>query len=87
MSDTHIHIHLNGESVAATTSPKKAKRRATSSSSKKAVSPPKKKGKPNPKLKRAMKKAHSVAKKKDGSFKKGWNASKMMKHAHKLAKK
>ncbi len=84
MSDTHIHIHLNGESVAAISPTKAKKSRAKPV---KAASPPKRKGKKNPKLSRAMKKARSVAKKKDGSFKKGWDQSKMMKHAHKLAKK
>ncbi len=85
MSDTHIHIHLNGESVAATTSPSPKKSRAKPG---KAASPPtKRKGKKNPKLSKAMKKARVAAKKKDGSFRKGWNQSKMMKHAHKLAKK
>ncbi len=32
----------------------------------------------------AMKKANKRAKKKDGSFRKGWNKSKMMKYAHKI---
>ena len=75
MSDTHIHIHLNGEDVG--TAPTPAKRRA---SRKKASSPtkPKRKvssyhktvGREMKRLKKAgfrgnvMKKAHSIAKKK-----------------------
>ena len=42
--------------------------------------------KKNPKLSRALKKANARAKKKNGSYKKGWNASKTMKYAHKLKK-
>ena len=74
MSDTHIHIHLNGEAVTTATSPPKKSRK------KKAASPPKAArkvsayhktvGREMKRLKKAgfrgnvMKKAHSIAKKK-----------------------
>jgi N-formylglutamate amidohydrolase len=74
MTDTHIHIHLNGEAVESASSPPSKRRVA------KAKSPPKKKravspyhktvGKEMKKLKKAgfrgnvMKRAHSIAKKK-----------------------
>lgn len=38
-------------------------------------------------MSRALKRANSRAKKKDGSFRKGWNRSKMMKYAHKIRRK
>lgn len=46
--------------------------------------PPKRKR--NPKLSRALKQANARSKKKNGSYKKGWNRSKTMKLAHKLKK-
>lgn len=74
MTDTHIHIHLNGEAVESASSPPSKRRVA------KAKSPPKKKravsayhktvGREMKRLKKAgfrgnvMKKAHSIAKKK-----------------------
>jgi hypothetical protein len=39
------------------------------------------------KLSRALKQVNKKAKKKTGAFKKGWNRSKVMKEAHKLAKR
>lgn len=42
----------------------------------------KRQGKPNPKLARALKEANKKARKKDGSFKKGYSQSRVMKMAH-----
>ncbi len=74
MTDTHIHIHLNGEAVSTATSPPKKSRRKKAASPTKAprkVSPYHKTvGKEMKRLKKAgfrgniMKKAHSIAKKK-----------------------
>jgi len=50
----------------------------------KARSAPKRKGKPNPRLSRAMKKAYKKSHLKSGKFRKGWNQSKMLKYAHKI---
>ena len=47
-----------------------------------AVSKPKKKGKPNPKLARALKAANKTARKKDGSFRKGYTQARVMSMAH-----
>lgn len=41
----------------------------------------------NKRLGRALKKVNKRAKKKDGSFRKGWNRSKVFKMAHKEARK
>lgn len=49
-----------------------------------AYEPKKRKGKKNPRLSRAMKKAYSHSHKKNGEFRKGWNRSKMLKYAHKI---
>ena len=46
--------------------------------------PRKRKGKPLRGMKSAMKKAHARAKKKDGSFRKGWDQSRLMSYAHKV---
>ena len=46
------------------------------------VSKPKKKGKPNPKLARALKAANKTARKKDGSFRKGYTQARVMSMAH-----
>jgi len=48
------------------------------------TSKPKRKGKKNPALSRAMKKAYKKAHLKNGKFRKGWNRSKMLKYAHKI---
>ena len=88
MADTHIHIHLNGEGEAVT--PEKAVKKAsrvsrpTKARKTKTKAPARRK---DPKMAKAMKQAHAVAKKKDGSWKKGWNQGKMMSHAHKLKRK
>lgn len=50
----------------------------------KARSAPKRKGKANPALSRAMKKAYKKAHLKNGKFRKGWNRSRMLKYAHKI---
>lgn len=39
------------------------------------------------KLSRALKQVNKKAKKKSGAFKKGWNRSKVMKEAHRIAKR
>ena len=49
-----------------------------------AYEPKKRKGKKNPALSRAMKKAYSHAHKKNGDFRKGWDRSRMLKYAHKI---
>jgi len=82
-SDTHIHIHLNGSEVSST--PTQGKRRKKAAT--KASGPKKRTRKKDPKMKAAMKKAHKAAKRKDGTFRKGWDQSKLMKHAHKLKKR
>jgi len=46
----------------------------------------KRKSRKDPKLGRAMKAAHSRAKKKNGEFRKGWDKSRMMSYAHKIRK-
>ena len=85
MSETHLHIYLNGES--GTVAPT-VKKKGTASKRKAPATPPKRNsGRKDPKMAAAMKQAHKAAKKKDGSFRKGWDQSKMMKHAHKLKKK
>jgi hypothetical protein len=43
--------------------------------------------KKDPKLSRAMKKAYAQSHKKNGDFKKGWDRSRMLKHAHALRRK
>jgi hypothetical protein len=84
LPDTHIHIHLNGEGgQVVSTSPKKSSKRRPASPTKKV----KKSRKKDPKMARAMKKAHAKAKKKDGSFRSGWDQGKLMAHAHKLKRK
>tara|TARA_B100000029_G_scaffold513696_1_gene614057 strand:- start:2801 stop:3058 length:258 start_codon:yes stop_codon:yes gene_type:complete len=85
MSDTHIHIHLGGEGETKVkkSKGKRASRRAATPSS----PPTRNKGRKDPKMAKAMRQAHKAAKKKDGTFRKGWNRSKMMSHAHKLKKK
>ena len=44
-------------------------------------------GKAAPGMSRAMKKANDKARKKDGSFRKGWDQSRMMSYAHKIRRK
>ena len=45
---------------------------------------PKRKGKKNPALSRAMKKAYKKSHLKNGKFRKGWDRSRMLKYAHKI---
>jgi len=47
----------------------------------------KRKGKKDPKMARALRKANEMGKKKAGGFKKGWDQSKIMSTAHKLKRK
>ena len=48
---------------------------------------PKRKGKPDPKMARALKKANAMGRKKAGGFKKGWSQGKIMRKAHQLRRK
>ena len=41
----------------------------------------------DPKMKRALRRANKKARKKDGSLKKGWSQSKVMKEAHRIKKR
>jgi len=54
------------------------------STARRAYEPKKRKGRKNPALSRAMKKAYSHAHKKNGDFRKGWDRSRMLKYAHKI---
>lgn len=47
----------------------------------------KRKGKAAPGMSRAMKKANEKARKKDGSFRKGWDQARLMSYAHKVRRK
>lgn len=44
-------------------------------------------GKKDPKMARALRKANAMGRKKNKSFKKGWNQRKIMKKAHQLRRK
>ena len=48
---------------------------------------PKRKGKADPKMARALKKANAMGRKKAGGFKKGWSQGKIMRKAHQLRRK
>tara|TARA_R100000664_G_C2673010_1_gene84224 strand:+ start:40 stop:279 length:240 start_codon:yes stop_codon:yes gene_type:complete len=48
---------------------------------------PKRKGKKDPKMAKALKKANALGRKKNGSFKKGWSQGKIMRKAHQLRRK
>jgi len=48
---------------------------------------PKRKGKSDPKMARALKKANAMGRKKNKSFKKGWNQGKIMSKAHQLRRR
>ena len=48
---------------------------------------PKRKGKPDPKMARALRKANAMGRKKAGGFKKGWSQGKIMRKAHQLRRK
>jgi hypothetical protein len=45
------------------------------------------KGKKDPKMARALRKANAMGRKKAGGFKKGWSQGKIMKKAHQLRRK
>ncbi len=47
----------------------------------------KRKGKKDPKMARALRKANSMGRKKSGGFKKGWSQGKIMRKAHQLRRK
>jgi len=47
----------------------------------------KRKGKKDPKMARALRKANAMGRKKSGGFKKGWSQGKIMSKAHKLRRK
>jgi len=86
MSETHIHIHLNGESVGASAPSKAA---ATARKAPKASPPKKVKRKASAYSKKygaAFKKVAKQHKTKSGSWKKG-GFKRAQKDAHKLAKK
>jgi len=50
-------------------------------------SKPKRKGTPLKGMKAALTKANAMARKKDGSFKKGWTQAKVMSKAHKIRRR
>jgi hypothetical protein len=54
---------------------------------KSAAPKPKRKGKSDPKMARALKKANAMGRKKAGGFKKGWSQGKIMRKAHQLRRK
>jgi len=86
MTDTHIHIHLNGEPVGV---PAPSKAAATARKAPKASPPKKAKRKASAYSKKygaAFKKVAMSHKTKSGSWKKG-GFKKAQKAAHKLAKK
>jgi len=47
----------------------------------------KRKGKPDPKMARALKKANQLGRKKNGGFKKGYSQAKIMKKAHQIRRR
>jgi len=49
--------------------------------------PKRRKGKKDPKMARALRKANAMGRKKNGGFKKGWSQGKIMKKAHQLRRK
>ena len=49
--------------------------------------PVKRKGKKDPKMGRALRKANAMGRKKNGGFKKGWSQGRIMSTAHKLRRK
>ena len=49
--------------------------------------PRRRKGKKDPKMARALRKANSMGRKKAGGFKKGWSQGKIMKKAHQLRRR
>ena len=47
----------------------------------------KRKGKPDPKMARALKKANALGRKKNGGFKKGYSQARIMKKAHQIRRR
>jgi hypothetical protein len=47
----------------------------------------KRKGRPDPKMARALRRANKMGRKKSGGFKKGWSQGKIMKKAHQLRRR
>tara|TARA_Y100000310_G_scaffold288516_1_gene314200 strand:+ start:1381 stop:1638 length:258 start_codon:yes stop_codon:yes gene_type:complete len=85
MSDTHIHIHMGGESPPAVTkAASRPKVKVNSSSSKSKA--PRKVGAYQKRYGKHFKRLQAANKKKDGSWKKG-GFKKTQKAAHKAAKK
>jgi len=60
---------------------------STRATGKRPGSKPKRKGKSDPKMARALKKANAMGRKKSGGFKKGWSQGKIMRKAHQLRRK
>jgi len=58
-----------------------------SAAAKSPASKPNRKGKSDPKMARALKKANAMGRKKNKSFKKGWNQGKIMSKAHQLRRR
>lgn len=56
-------------------------------SAKSPAPPQKRKGKSDPKMARALRKANSMGRKKAGGFKKGWSQGKIMSKAHQLRRR
>jgi hypothetical protein len=54
---------------------------------KSAAPKPRRKGKSDPKMARALKKANAMGRKKAGGFKKGWSQGKIMRKAHQLRRR
>ena len=52
-----------------------------------APAPRKRRGKKDPKMAKALREAHSKAKKKNGDFRKGYDQKKLMSLAHKIRRK
>ena len=86
MSETHIHIHLNGE-TASTVAPKPARKSKKAKATPRPSTPTKRKASAySKKYGAAFKKVASKHKTKSGSWKKG-GFKRAQKEAHKLAKK
>jgi len=89
MTDTHIHIHLNGDQVGSTAvTPSKAppKRKKAPTAPKVASKPKRAASAYNKRYSAALKKVASKHKKKNGQWKKG-GFKKAVREAHRLAKK
>ena len=51
------------------------------------MKPRKRKGRPDPKMARALRRANKMGRKKSGGYKKGWSQAKIMRKAHQLRRK